>query len=225
MGRVLLATLNKGKVRELQAMLGDLVDVVTLDDVERPEGEVEETATTFEGNAILKAVAYGRVAGEITLADDSGLEVDALGGEPGVYSARWAGKAGDDAANNALLLARMADVPDEDRTGRFRCTVAVYLPPGTDVESVRAEVEAHPQLSLHRLGDGEREWVIVSAGHAEGRILRTPRGHNGFGYDPLFLSDDLDVTFAEASIEAKRTVSHRGRAFANVAAVLRSLAG
>jgi len=225
MRRLLLATSNRGKVRELQALLGEVVEVVTLDAVQQPEGEVEETETTFEGNAVLKAVAYGRASGEITLADDSGLEVDALGGQPGVFSARWAGTAGDDAANNVLLLERMAEVPDEARTARFRCAVAVYFPPSVDAQGLQGLLSAWPALRLQRLPDGANECVVVSFGAAEGRMLRARRGEGGFGYDPLFLSSDLGQTFAEASLEAKSGVSHRGRAFAAVAPVLRALAG
>lgn len=214
--RVLLATSNPGKVRELQAHLAGLpVEVCGLRDVPLPPGgEVEETGDTFAANAILKAVGYGRVAGLLTLADDSGLEVDALGGAPGVYSARFAGHHADDATNNALLLERLAG--REDRSARFRCVVAVYVPPHLRLED---SPPALPFVEDASLLPGER--LLLSSGAAEGDVLTAARGEGGFGYDPLFLSRDLGVTFAEAPLEAKAQVSHRGRALAAVIAWLK----
>ncbi len=157
---LVVATRNAGKKRELEASLAPLgYELLTLEEV--GAGEVEETGDTFLENAELKARAALQASGVAVLADDSGLEVDALGGAPGVHSARYAGVAHDDCANNARLLRELAGV--EDRTARFRCTL-VYLEPG-----------------------GRR---IVVDGTCEGRIADAPRGNGGFGYDPLFLVDD-----------------------------------
>ena len=147
--------------------------------------EVEETGTTFLANATLKAVAISRLAGGLVLADDSGLEVDALDGAPGVYSARYAGEGADDAANNARLLENLAGVPASERTARFRCVMVVAR-------------------------DGE---VLADFdGSVEGRIIEAPRGDHGFGYDPLFVPDGHDATFAELGAEIKNGMSHRARA-------------
>lgn len=145
----------------------------------------EETGTTFADNAILKALAGLRQTGMTTLADDSGLEVDALGGAPGVRSARFAGEPSNDEANNRLLLERLQGVPAEDRSGRFRSAVAIAL------------------------GDGT---VHVSEGTIEGVILTAPRGSNGFGYDPLFQPTGLAQTLAELPLAEKNQISHRARA-------------
>ncbi len=178
-----LATGNFGKVRELRALLGDRFDVRSMREM-GVEMDVEETGETFEENALLKADALMRATGCAALADDSGLIVDALGGRPGVRSARYAGVHGDDEANNRLLLKELAHTP-EPRTARFAAAVALCRPG-------RAP--------------------LVAFGACEGEILRACRGDGGFGYDPLFLSRDLGVTLAEASPEAKNAVSHRARA-------------
>jgi len=158
---------------------------------------VEETGTTFRANACLKASAYARQFHTWALADDSGLEVDALDGGPGVLSARWAethdaGKG--DADNNALMLRQIEAIPDERRTGRFVCVLALADPKGRIVLTVRQTVE--------------------------GRILREPRGTNGFGYDPLFLIPDLGVTTAELPSAQKHELSHRGRALREMKALM-----
>jgi XTP/dITP diphosphohydrolase len=183
---ILLATSNSGKLTEIQSAMGDLpVRWLTLKDLPSPLPAAEETADTFAGNAIQKAVYYSQATGLWTLADDSGLEVDALGGAPGVRSARYAGVDQDDAANNARLLAELADVPDERRAGRFRCALALV--------------------------DGGR--VLAEAGGVvEGRILYTPRGSNGFGYDPLFFIPAMGCTTAQLTQEQKNEISHRGQA-------------
>ncbi len=178
-----LATGNFGKVKELRALLGDRFDVRSMREM-GVETDVEETGETFEENAILKADALMRAAGCAALADDSGLLVDALGGRPGVYSARYAGVHGDDEANNRLLLKELENVP-EPRTARYAAAVALCRP--------------------------GRE-PMVAFGTCEGEILREYRGEGGFGYDPLFYSDDLHMTLAEASPEAKNGISHRARA-------------
>jgi XTP/dITP diphosphohydrolase len=160
---------------------------------------VEEDGETFAANAAKKAREVAAAAGLPALADDSGLEVDALDGAPGVRSARYAGAGHDDAANNRRLLAELAGVPTARRTARFRCAVALADPRGP-------------------LGDT----VEIREGACAGVILESPRGHNGFGYDPLFLYPELGRTFAELSLEEKGRLSHRARALAAMLPVLRA---
>lgn len=195
MSRVVLATHNAGKLAELRRVLGPLapsVQVLGLEDVSHVDEPVE-TEPTFAGNALLKARAAVSATGLPALADDSGLCVDALNGMPGVLSARWSGTARDDAANNALLLAQLRDVPPQRRGAEFRCAVALVLTDGTEV---------------------------VEEGVMRGRLLSAPRGSGGFGYDPLFVADGHDVTSAELSAQAKDAVSHRGRALRAIAPAL-----
>ena len=186
--RLLLATRNAGKLAELQRLLESAVPgvaVVGLRDV--PEyPEAPETGATFAENALLKAREAVRYTGLPAVADDSGLAVDALGGMPGVLSARWSGRHGDDAANTALLLGQVADVPDERRGAAFVCAAALVTPDGA--ESVV-----------------ERQW--------RGRVVREPRGSNGFGYDPVFVPDGLARSAAELDPAEKDALSHRGQAF------------
>jgi XTP/dITP diphosphohydrolase len=195
---LIVATRNPGKLREIQALLADLpVRVVPL-----PEDapEVEETADTFAGNAELKARAAAGHGGANawSLADDSGLEVDALNGAPGVYSARYAGPGATDEANVEKLLAELHGVPDEARTARFRCAMALLAPDG-------------------------RLWIVD--GTCGGRITFAPRGTNGFGYDPVFLLPHLGCTMAELPPEEKNRLSHRAQALAKVAELLCDLLG
>lgn len=194
MRRLVLATRNAGKVRELVSLLGPLgVEVASLADY--PDlPEIPEEGDTFEANAVFKAREVARLTGETALADDSGLEVDALDGAPGVHSARFAGEPKDDAANNAKLLRLLEGVPPERRTARFRCVVALATPEGE---------------------------VYTAEGSSEGVILDRPRGENGFGYDPLFYVPALGKTFAELDMEVKNRISHRGKAFAQVAGLVR----
>jgi XTP/dITP diphosphohydrolase len=180
------ATRNRGKLVELRELLPG-VEVRSLDDIHVPD--VVEDADTFAGNASKKAREVSQATGLPALADDSGLEVDALGGAPGVYSARYAGAGHDDAANNTKLLAALAGVPAEKRTGRFRSVLAL------------ADVTGP-------LGNE----VITADGTCEGVILDAPRGTGGFGYDPLFYSPELGMTFAEAGVGPKNDLSHRARA-------------
>lgn len=182
--RLVLASNNFGKLKELRAMLGDRYDVISMREAGFT-GEIDENGETFAENAVIKARAVMEACGCAALADDSGLMVDALGGRPGVHSARYCGVHGDDEANNQLLLKELADVEDEKRTARYVAAIALCAPGRDDV---------------------------VATGRCEGRILREYRGEGGFGYDPLFLSEDLGVTFAEAEPEAKNGVSHRARA-------------
>ncbi|TFV64526.1 RdgB/HAM1 family non-canonical purine NTP pyrophosphatase [Geodermatophilus sp. DF01-2] len=187
--RLLLATRNPGKLAELQRLLESAVPgvaVVGLRDV--PEyPEAPETGVTFAENALLKAREAVRYTGLPAVADDSGLSVDALNGMPGVLSARWSGRHGDDDANTALLLGQLADVPDERRGAAFVCAAAIVTPNGA--ERVL-----------------ERSW--------RGRVVRGKRGGNGFGYDPVFVPDGLDLTAAELTAAEKDARSHRGQAFA-----------
>jgi XTP/dITP diphosphohydrolase len=185
---LVLATRNEGKLRELARILGTRVRLAGLDAFPGAP-DVPETGATFEANALLKARAVAAYAKLPTVADDSGLCVDALNGMPGVLSARWAGRHGDDEANLNLLLAQIADVPDARRGARFVCAAALVVP-----------------------ADGiPGEWVVT--GQVEGRLIRAPRGTGGFGYDPIFQADGFDVTTAEMTPDAKDAISHRGRAF------------
>lgn len=187
---VYCATSNPGKLREFQLAAPDF-DVRALPASVPPP---EENGETFEANAIKKALAYGKHTAEYLFADDSGLEVDALGGAPGVQSARYAGEHATDAANNALLLDRLRGV--ENRSARFVCVIA-----------------------LVRGG----ELVKTFRGSVEGRILDGPRGSGGFGYDPLFYHEPFGLTFGEAAIEQKMRVSHRARALEQMFTYLRGL--
>lgn len=182
--RLVLASNNAGKLKELQAMLGSHIEVLPQRDF--ISEEAEETGLSFIENAILKARHAARASGLPALADDSGLAVDALGGAPGIYSARYADGQGD-AANNAKLLEAMQDVPDEQRGARFICALAL----------VRHADDPVP---------------IICEGAWEGRILHAAQGEHGFGYDPLFLVPELGVSSAELPAEQKNQLSHRARA-------------
>lgn len=192
--RVVLATSNAGKVRELAEPLAALgVEVLGLDSF--PEvGDIVEDGDSFEANALIKARTVAARTGLVSIADDSGLEVDALHGAPGIYSARyaddWEFLAGEsrDARNIRKLLHVLRDVPEAERGGRFVCCMAVVFPPSM----------------------GGREWVV--RGVWEGRLLATPRGENGFGYDPIFRDPELGRSAAELSREEKTARSHRGKA-------------
>ena len=187
--RLLLATRNAGKLAELQRLLAAAVpgvEVIGLRDVD-DYPEAPETGTTFADNALMKAREAVRYTGLPAVADDSGLAVDALRGMPGVLSARWSGRHGDDDANTELLLGQLADVPDERRGAAFVCAAAFVAADGTE----------------HVL---ERHW--------RGTVIREKRGANGFGYDPVFVPVGLDVTSAELAPEEKDARSHRGQAFA-----------
>ena len=184
MRKIVVGTRNNGKVREIQTALADLpFAVVGLPETDIPD--VEETGTTFQENAILKARHYCQFTGEYCLADDSGLEVDALDGEPGVYSARYAGLDATDAANNEKLLTVLKDVPPSGRTARFRSVLVLVGPDGS---------------------------LLLVDGVCEGVILDEARGTGGFGYDPLFYMPSQGKTMAEMTIEEKNRISHRGNA-------------
>ncbi|MCX7700420.1 MAG: RdgB/HAM1 family non-canonical purine NTP pyrophosphatase [Gemmataceae bacterium] len=194
---LVLATRNRKKREEIVAILSDL-GLLFGDLSDWPNlPEVEETGTTFEENARLKAIAVARGTGHWALGEDSGLVVPALGGAPGVYSARYAGRQGDDEANNAKLLAELAKRPDADRSAYYVCTAALADPTG----------------HVH----------VVTEGRCHGRILDAPRGSGGFGYDPLFLIPEYHRTFAELSPRVKHALSHRARALERLRPWLRRL--
>lgn len=185
---IVVASFNKGKVKEIAAALSTLpVNVLSLSDFNSIP-EAVESGDTFEKNAILKATHYCLCTGKLCLADDSGLEVDALGGAPGVYSARYAGEMATDSANNEKLLNALIEIPKESRSARFRCVLALVGPMG----------------------------MLTTTGTCEGRILQEPRGTGGFGYDPLFYVEDLGKTLSEVSLDQKNEMSHRGQALKNM---------
>ena len=185
---VLVSTRNAHKLVEIRQILGPSFELLDLSSVPAL-GEVEETGTTFEENAALKALAASAHFGGWVLADDSGLEVDALGGAPGVRSARFSGEGATDASNRALLLEKLAGVSEDQRSARFRCVIALAR---------GGEVLAH------------------FSGAVEGAIIQSEKGEGGFGYDPLFVPEGFGETFAELGAETKNRLSHRGRALAGL---------
>lgn len=190
--KICIASRNRGKIAELQGLLTEYIkdielELVSLDDVGF-EGDIEENGSTFEENALIKARAAAEHSGLCSIADDSGLMVSALNGEPGVYSARYAGEPCDDDKNNEKLLARLAGV--SERSAAFVCTIACVIPEGQPLA-----------------GD-----PIIGTGYCPGEILCVPRGKGGFGYDPLFWFDPFGKTFAEMSAEEKNAISHRSAA-------------
>jgi len=192
---IVVATRNRGKLREIIPLLAGLdIELRTIDQL-APDAELREDGVTFEENALAKARQAAQATGLPAFADDSGLEVDALAGAPGVYSARYAGLPSDDARNNAKLIAALAALSGGPHAGRFRC-VATFVDPARGLELVRS-------------------------GSCEGQILSVPRGDSGFGYDPLFLLPTLGLTMAELSLEEKNRRSHRAAAFRALAAALR----
>jgi XTP/dITP diphosphohydrolase len=187
---LVVATNNRAKIAELRELLRQLpVEVLGLSDVLPEPLSIAEDGATFRDNALKKAISAAAVVRTLTLADDSGLEVDALGGRPGVRSARYAGERATDAENNAALLAALADVEQGQRTARFRCVLALVDPFAPDGSE-----------------------PIVTEAACEGSIAREPRGAAGFGYDPLFLVGGTDRTMAELTDAEKNTISHRGGA-------------
>lgn len=191
--QVLLATMNKGKVMELEGLLNDgKIEILSLSDLPDYQ-EVEESGSTFAENAFIKARAACAAGKMITLADDSGLEVDALAGAPGVFSARYAGEPKNDEHNIEKLLTDLEGVPEENRTARFRCALAIVCPDGQE---------------------------YLTEGSVEGRILTVRIGTGGFGYDPVFYLPDLQKTMAELSLDEKNCLSHRARAFAKAVSLL-----
>ncbi len=186
MKHLILATRNRGKIVEISALLSGLVDQISSTDNFTNFPETVEDGTTFEENALKKAREASRFTALPALADDSGLVVDALGGRPGVYSARYAGDGAGDAANNARLVEECLNIPDERRQAAFVCVLAFVTPEGVE------------KLFLGRVA---------------GRIIFEPRGDGGFGYDPFFLVDGYDRTMAELTLAEKNSISHRAQAF------------
>ena len=197
LSRLLIATHNRGKLAEFRALLKELpLELCDLNSFPAVL-PVAETGNTFAENASLKATAYAVQAEEITLADDSGLEVHALGGAPGVLSARYAGAGASDFERTEKLLREVLETADADRAARFVSVIAI--------------------------ADRSGKILNVSTGVCNGTISRTPRGKNGFGYDPIFIPEGFDKTFGELSAEVKNEISHRARAFQGAADFLRSL--
>ena len=196
---LLIATTNPGKLAEVAAILKALpIEIVPLSRIGNAPTVVED-GNTFDENALKKARTLAEFSGLVTLADDSGLEVEALGGAPGIHSARYSGEGANDARNNQKLLHALAGVPEDKRTARFVCVLALCAPAA--------------------LNGGE--WLF--RGECAGRIAFAPKGANGFGYDPLFFHPPLNGTFAELGRDAKCRVSHRGLALSRLAAALPSL--
>lgn len=211
---LVVATRNPGKRREFEVLLGDLVtEVIDMDSWPTELPEVVEDRDTFEGNAFKKAWEISHATGCTTLADDSGLEVDALGGAPGVYSARYAGEACDDLANNAKLIRELQGVPSADRTARYVAVLCLCIADDgiIDVDASRAlpVQELPPEGQLTQIGDRLVIWFRATC---EGRIVDESRGDGGFGYDPHFFVDDWNATMAEVSLSKKNERSHRAAA-------------
>lgn len=193
---VVIATRNMGKMDEMRKMLSNTsFTALSLDQVSVLE-EVEETGTSFEENAVLKAETYGKLSRKLTIADDSGIEVDALGGAPGIYSARYGGEGKDDRDRNKLLLENVEGIPEHKLTARFRCVVALWNP----IDNT----------------------LVTFDGKIEGRITRNIRGKNGFGYDPLFFFPEKNRTLAELTLIEKERVSHRGEAMRKAIAYMKT---
>lgn len=195
MKKVIFATKNKGKIKEIQAVLGDSYNVITMEEAGITV-DVEENGKTFEENAVIKAEAIAKICGETVLADDSGLEIDYLNGEPGIYSARYMGHDTSYDIKNKSLIDRLDGVPDEKRTARFVCAVAAAVP--------------------------GKETVVVR-GTMEGIIGYEIKGENGFGYDPIFFLPEYGKTSAEISPEEKNKISHRGKALRMIAEKLNNM--
>ena len=191
--KLVLATRNQGKIEEFRRILEELapgqIDLIGVDQFPHLV-DVDETGLSFEENSLLKARYTSEATGLPAIADDSGLCVDALNGDPGIYSARWAGTHGDDRANLEKVLAQLKDVPDEKRTAYFICVASLVLP------------------------DGRQQ---VAEGRFEGRILHAPVGNNGFGYDPIFQPLGMSISSAQMSAEEKDLVSHRGKSLRSLA--------
>jgi len=184
--KLLIATNNRHKIEEYRQIFADLPLDVTFPALEDLSLDPAETGATFAENAIIKASAFAEAGGLLTLADDSGLEVDALGGEPGVYSARYGDTAKDDHAGRyRLVLDKLRDVPDDTRTARFKCVIAIAAPDGR---------------------------IDLAEGAVEGQIAHAPVGENGFGYDPVFYLPEFGQTMAQLDSATKNDISHRGRA-------------
>ena len=192
--RIIAASSNAHKIKEIQAIMGKFgMEVVSRDQAGVPPFEIEEDGDTFEENSLKKAREIMKVTGQITIADDSGLMVDYLEGAPGVYSARFAGEQCDDLKNNDKLLNMLSGVPEKDRTAKFVSVITLVFPGGE---------------------------ILVARGECPGRIIETPIGENGFGYDPLFVPEGYDKTFAQLGAEEKNKISHRAKALKKLERIL-----
>ena len=197
--KIVLATGNKNKIKEIKEKFSSpgLLEISSFQELDTIP-EIDENASTFEGNALIKAEAICRLTGLPAMADDSGLVIDALNGEPGVYSARYGGENLSDTEKNELVLSKMEGVPGEERSARFICAIAIALP------------------------DGKRFTV---EGVCEGLISSKPHGTNGFGYDPIFYISEKDKTMAQLTSEEKNIISHRGRALEKAFEIIKHIAG
>lgn len=196
MDTIVAATQNKHKVKEIEAITREFgMEIVTRDDAGVPDIEVTEDGKTFEENSYKKAFEIMKLCGQITIADDSGLEVDCLSGAPGVFSARFAGNDGDDEANNEKLKGLIREVPYEERTARFVSVITMIWP------------------------DGEK---LVARGEVEGHLVLEEKGTNGFGYDPLFVPEGYDITFGQFDPDDKNKISHRGNALRKLRELLKN---
>ncbi|MBO4396639.1 MAG: XTP/dITP diphosphatase [Eubacterium sp.] len=192
--KLIFATGNQGKVNEFKQMLGEDYEILSMKDLD-VDVDIVEDGKTFEENAIIKARAVAEATGQMVLADDSGFEVDALGGEPGIYSSRYLGEDTPYSIKNAEILKRCENVPDEERTARFVCVIACAQPDG-QVETVRGVIE--------------------------GELAHEPKGENGFGYDPIFYYPERGMTTGEMEPEEKNAISHRGQAVRKMVELLKS---
>lgn len=192
---IVAATKNRHKIEEIAAITSPLgMEIISREDAGVPEFTIEEDGDTFEENSEKKARAIMEACGKMTIADDSGLMVDALGGAPGVYSARYAGEDGNDKKNNVKLLAVLSDVPAEQRTAKFVSVITVVYPDGSK---------------------------LMARGECRGHIVGEERGANGFGYDPLFVPEGFDKTFAQLTAEEKNKISHRANALRQLETLLK----
>jgi len=217
---IVFSSFNRGKRAEVAALLSHL-DIRVLSPADFGlDALPPETGDTFLDNAVIKAVAGASVSGLLAVADDSGLEVAALGGLPGVNSARFAGDGHDDSANNTKLLAMLAG--EADRSARFVCTTALVIPPGLALPHVESPVEGVKKIDSHALlPEG---WTLYSTcGAVSGVIIDEHRGTDGFGYDPIFFRPELGLTFAQIPQETKNALSHRGQAFSRLVPMISKL--
>ncbi len=199
MKTIIAASSNAHKIKEIQAIMSKFrMQVVSRDEAGVPAFEIEEDGETFEENSLKKASEIMKITGQITIADDSGLMVDYLGGAPGVYSARFAGEECDDTKNNNKLLTLLKGLSPKEKTAKFVSVITLMFPDGT---------------------------AIVARGECKGRIIDTPTGENGFGYDPLFVPDGYDKTFAQLSEDEKNAISHRAKALEKLEILLREREG
>ncbi len=225
---LLIATRNHDKTREFQSLLGHFVnplwEVLDIANWPRPIPQVVEDKDTFWGNAVKKAYEVSRATGSVTISDDSGLEVDALGGRPGVYSARYSGENATDESNNHKLVGELEGVPAKKRTARYVCVAALTIPENEAGRALLSRTGMHYEDIGEAAPEEEAKMVRVDdriivwfRGTVEGRIIDEPRGTEGFGYDPYFLVPQWGKTMAEVNLKTKNTISHRAEALRKMA--------